>query len=110
MAREITHRKTFTAALESTGKGAFTIGKIEPTPGLVNQYFNDSSGSGENGDTDARGPWNQGGDREFVNAPAFQDFDSHKAGRRKTEADANTPGHGEKEKEPPKRKTSGGGA
>jgi hypothetical protein len=26
--------------LESTGKPAFSIGRIPPTPGLVDQYFN----------------------------------------------------------------------
>src|SRR5271169_1549514 len=87
MTREITHMKAFTAALESMGKGAFSIGAIPPTPGLVNQYFNDSTGTGENGETDARGPWNQGGDWEFVNAPAFQDFESRKAGTRTSNGD-----------------------
>src|SRR5437868_5228168 len=58
MTREITHMKAFTAALESLGKDRFTIGQIAPTPGLVDEYFNDSTGVGENGDRDARGPWN----------------------------------------------------
>src|SRR3981081_2216256 len=55
MTREITHMKAFTAALESLGKDRFTIGRIEPTPELVNQYFNDSTGTGDEGETDARG-------------------------------------------------------
>jgi hypothetical protein len=38
MTREITHMKAFTAALESLGKPAFSIGRIPPTPGLVDQY------------------------------------------------------------------------
>src|SRR5947199_5903184 len=42
MTREITHMKAFTAALESLKKPSFSIGKIAPTPGLVNQFFNDS--------------------------------------------------------------------
>lgn len=66
MTREITHMKAFTLALESMGKKPFSIGKIPPTPGLVNQYFNESTGEGPNGDKDARGPWNQGGDWEYV--------------------------------------------
>ena len=41
MTREITHMKAFAAALESMKKPAFSIGKIAPTPGLVNQFFND---------------------------------------------------------------------
>ena len=46
MTREITHMKAFTAALESLGKDRFSIGSIPPTPGLVNQYFDDSTGMG----------------------------------------------------------------
>jgi Mn-containing catalase len=74
MTREITHMKAFTAALESMGKPRFSIGKIPPTPGLVNQFFNDSTGTGEDGEIDTRGPWNQGEDLELVEAPAFQDL------------------------------------
>lgn len=88
MSREITHMKAFTAALESMGKPMFSIGRIPPTPGLVDQYFNDSTGIGDRGETDYRGPWNQGGDWEYVNAPAFQDFASQEAGTR-ISADAN---------------------
>jgi Mn-containing catalase len=76
MTREITHMKAFTAALESLGKPRFSIGRIPPTPGLVNQFFNDSTGSGEDGEVDARGPWNEGEDLELVEAPAFQDLRS----------------------------------
>ena len=72
MTREITHMKAFTAALESLGKPRFSIGKIPPTPILVDQFFNDSTGHGDEGEIDARGPWNQGDRWEFVEAPAFQ--------------------------------------
>jgi Mn-containing catalase len=72
MTREITHMKSFTAALESMNKPRFMIGKIPPTPGLVDQFFNTSTGQGEDGELDARGPWNQGNDLQFVEAPAFQ--------------------------------------
>ena len=65
MTREITHMKAFTAALESMGKPRFSIGKIPPTPGLVDQFFNDSTGEGEDGEIDARGPWNEGEDLEL---------------------------------------------
>ncbi len=82
MTREITHMKAFTAALESMGKDRFTIGLIPPSPDLVNQFFNDSTGLGDDGDADARGPWNQGGDWEFVTAPAFQEFRSADEGTR----------------------------
>jgi Mn-containing catalase len=72
MTREITHMKAFTAALESMNKPRFMIGKIPPTPRLVDQFFNDSTGVGEDGEIDARGPWNSGGDWEHVEAPAFE--------------------------------------
>jgi len=74
MTREITHMKAFTLALETMGKPRFMIGRIPPTPGLVDQFFNDSTGAGEDGEIDARGPWNQGGDWQHVEAPAFQDL------------------------------------
>src|SRR5512141_2036749 len=82
MTREITHMKAFTAALESLGKPQFSIGKIPPTPGLVDEYFNDSTGTGDRGEPEARGPWNEGGDWQMVNAPAFQEFESPEAGTR----------------------------
>lgn len=74
MTREITHMRAFALALESLGKPAFIIGKIAPTPGLVDQYFNDSTGEGDLGEVDSRGPWNEGEPWEFVEAPAFQDL------------------------------------
>jgi Mn-containing catalase len=73
MTREITHMKAFAAALESMGKPRFAIGKIAPTAGLVDQFFNDSTGQGDHGEIDARGPWNEGEQWEFVEAPAFQE-------------------------------------
>lgn len=72
MTREITHMKAFTAALESMGKDPFSIGKIAPTPVLVDQYFNDSTGTGDEGESDARGPWNQGGEWEVVEVPELE--------------------------------------
>jgi Mn-containing catalase len=82
MTREITHMKAFTAALDSMGKPAFSIGRIPPTPGLVDQFFNDSTGTSDRGEQDARGPWNEGGDWQLVTAPAFQEFESPQAGTR----------------------------
>jgi Mn-containing catalase len=73
MTREITHMKAFTAALESLGKPRFAIGQIPPTPVLVDQFFNDSTSVGADGEIDARGPWNEGDSWEYVTAPAFQD-------------------------------------
>jgi len=37
----------------------------------VDQFFNDSTGSGDEGEIDTRGPWNEGGDWEFVQSPAL---------------------------------------
>src|ERR1700754_1613380 len=74
MTREITHMRAFTLALESMGKPRFSIGKIAPTPTLVDQFFNDSTGDGDLGEVDSRGPWNEGEPWEYVEAPAFQDL------------------------------------
>jgi Mn-containing catalase len=82
MTREITHMKAFTAALESLGKDRFSIGSIAPTPELVNQYFDDSTGVGDRGEPNARGPWNEGGEWELVEAPAFKEFESQEKGTR----------------------------
>ncbi len=71
MTREITHMKAFMAALESLGKDPLQIGEIPPTPEVVNKYFNDSTGTGDEGETDARGPWNEGNGMELVEAPAL---------------------------------------
>jgi len=84
MTREITHMKAFMAALESMKKPAFSIGARPPTAGLVDQYFNDSTGLGDRGEPDARGPWNTGGDWQIVEAPAFQELASAKAGTRES--------------------------
>jgi Mn-containing catalase len=78
MTREITHMKAFTLALESLGKPRFSIGEIPPSRDLVNQYFNDSTGEGDNGETDTRGPWNQGGDWEYVESPVVVTNGKHK--------------------------------
>jgi Mn-containing catalase len=76
MTREITHMKAFSAALESMKKPAFSIGKLAPTPGLVNQFFNDSTGTGDEGEIDTRGPWNEGEDWEFMTSPALSTTDA----------------------------------
>jgi Mn-containing catalase len=76
MTREITHMKAFALALESMGKPAFSIGRIAPTPGLVSQYFNVSTGTGDQGEIDTRGPWNDGGDWVFTESPALQSTDA----------------------------------
>lgn len=72
MTREIIHMKAFALALESMGKPTFSIGRVAPTPGLVNRFFNDSTGTGDHGEIDTRGPWNEGGDWVFTESPAIQ--------------------------------------
>ena len=90
MTREITHMKAFMLALESLGKDPLSIGQIPPTPGVVDKYFNDSTGEGDAGamrDRDFRGPWNEGGDWKYVEAPAFQQLrDLGEHGRLPSEA------------------------
>ena len=58
--------KAFAAALDSLEKPRFSVGQIAPTARLVNQYFNASTGEGDRGEIDARGPWNEGKDWELV--------------------------------------------
>ncbi len=92
MTREITHMKAFMAAMESLCKDPLKIGEIPPTPEVVNKYFNDSTGTGDEGETDERGPWNEGDGIELIEAPArtvatatqeevFREM--HRAGRRR---------------------------
>src|SRR3954464_7106077 len=57
MTREITHLKAFSAALESLEKSPFSIGMLKPTPGIVDEYFNASTGAGDEGERDVQGPW-----------------------------------------------------
>ena len=38
----------------------------------MDQFFNDSTGTGDEGEIDARGPWNEGGDWEFMESPALR--------------------------------------
>src|SRR6187401_3143052 len=69
MTREITHMKAFMAALDSMGKDPLEIGEIPPTPGVVEKFFNDSTGEGDDGERDERGPWNNENGFEFVEGP-----------------------------------------
>jgi Mn-containing catalase len=66
MTREITHMRAFSAALESMEKPPFSIGVIQPTPGLVDEYFNASTGEGPEGKKDVAGPWNKGNGLRLV--------------------------------------------
>lgn len=90
MTREITHMMAFTAALESLGKDRFSIGSIPPTPELVHQYFDDSTGIGDRGEPNVRGPWNQGDGWEVVEAPAFQNLKNEISGARQSASGSRT--------------------
>jgi Mn-containing catalase len=101
MTREITHMKAFTAALESLGKDRFTIGQIPPDREWVNVYMDDSTGEGDEGETNSRGPWNEGGDWKIVEAPAFKEVqalagDGEASGGTSAKGKSAKAGHGHK--------------
>lgn len=75
MTREITHMRAFSQALEGIGKNIISVGLIPPTPGIVDQYYNDSTGEGDDGEIDvADAPWNSGDGIQVVEAPALSGF------------------------------------
>lgn len=63
MTREIAHQKSFEKALHSMQPN-FPQGKLPGEPEYASLYYNMSQGEG-----DARGPWNQGPEWEFVESP-----------------------------------------
>ena len=71
MTREITHMRAFMQGLESLGKAPLDVGFYAPMPGLVDQFFNDSTGEGEDGAKDVTdsAPWIKG--FEVVDNPGF---------------------------------------
>jgi Mn-containing catalase len=73
MTREITHMKAFLLGLESLGMGPLEIGMIPPTRGLVDEYFNESTGQGMHGERDYRGPWNSGNGWKYVESSALEE-------------------------------------
>ncbi len=79
MTREITHMRAFMQALASLKKEPLSIGRIPPTPGIVDQYYNDSTGEGDDGEADTTGPWNTGNGIEIVESPALEGFQVLKA-------------------------------
>jgi len=85
MTREITHMKAFMTALAAMEKPPLVIGLIHPSPKIVDQYFNTSTGVGDQGEQDLIAPWNEGGQVERVDAPAFQDFVDPQLGTRRSE-------------------------
>lgn len=79
MTREITHMRAFMQALDSLGKPPLTIGLIPPTPGIVDQWYNDSTGEGDAGEVDVAAPWNDAEGIEVVESPALNGFQVLKA-------------------------------
>ncbi|HEX3942426.1 MAG TPA: manganese catalase family protein [Acidobacteriaceae bacterium] len=71
MTREITHMRAFSAALDSLPADPFSIGVLPPTKGLVDEYFNESTGTGEQG-ADGVGPWIKDKGLVVVESPFFQ--------------------------------------
>jgi Mn-containing catalase len=63
MTREITHLRAF-----------MSFWLIPPTPGIVDQWYNDSTGEGDNGEIDADGPWKTQKGVTVVESPALQEF------------------------------------
>ncbi|WP_431854805.1 manganese catalase family protein [Azospirillum sp.] len=66
MTREVAHQKMFEKALYSI-ENNFPPGKLPGNPDYTDKYYNMSTGPG-----DARGPWNQGDQWEFVEVKANQ--------------------------------------
>ena len=85
MTREITHMKAFMTALGAMEKPPLSIGLIAPSPKIVDQYFNTSTGTGDQGEKDLLAPWNEDGDVERVDAPAFQEIADPRLGTRRSE-------------------------
>lgn len=71
MTREITHMKAFMTALDSLGKDPLSIGQLPPSQDVVGLYINASTGSGEDGADDCRGPWNQEPVLKMIEDPAL---------------------------------------
>lgn len=68
MSREISHQKMFREALESLGDRM--IGEVKPIKELKTYYNLSQDGTGEKGiGTDERGPWNDGGQWEYIARP-----------------------------------------
>jgi Mn-containing catalase len=85
MTREITHMKAFMTALAAMEKPPLAVGLIEPSPKIVDQYFNTSTGTGDQGEQDLLAPWNDDTSVERIDAPAFQEFADPALGTRRAQ-------------------------
>ena len=69
-------------ALAAMEKPPLTIGLIRPSPKIVDQYFNTSTGVGDQGDQDLLAPWNDDTSVERIDAPALSFADPQLGTRR----------------------------
>lgn len=74
MTREITHMRAFMQALDNLGKHPLSIGAIPPTPGIVDQFLNTSTGEGDQGEQDVQAPWNSAEGIEAIDSPALKGY------------------------------------
>lgn len=102
MTREITHLKAFMQALETVSSDPLVIGKISPTPDIVMQYYNTSTGEGDNGEVDTTGPWNDSDGIEVIEAPALSEFQVLSATPKAGKTTLNGNGSGRKRRFPVK--------
>lgn len=79
MTREITHMRAFMQALDSLKKPALSIGLIPPSPGIVDQWYNDSTGTGDDGEIDVAATWNDNDEITVIESPALAEFQVLKA-------------------------------
>ena len=66
-------------ALGMVSKNPLSIGLIPPTPGIVDQWYNDSTREGDNDEIDTDGPWKTQKGITVVESPALQEFQVLKA-------------------------------
>ena len=78
MTREITHMKAFMAALESMGKDPLVDRQDPADAGLVDQYFNDSTGEGDAG-RDSAGPGTRATAGSSSRPPPSRSFSTSRA-------------------------------
>ena len=75
-------------------EATFQHRQTSTTPGLVNQFFNNSTGAGDEGEIDTRGPWNQGADLgNSSNSPALSQPDAAVNGSQPIKTESSPPLH-----------------
>lgn len=106
MTREITHLKAFMQALDTVTNDKLVIGQIPPTPGIVDQFYNTSTGEGDKGEQDTSAPWNTDDGIEVVDSPALSGFQvlsaTPKAGKTTLNGNGSTKSHGNSNGRTPK--------